>query len=174
MKSRILLIAICIGLFPTLPACSVLKGGDVDATYPVDQDEKRRLKRGRITGDGIKLFSTNDSNGGGGGSGIGVNSYLWRATLDTISFMPLSSVDPHGGVIITDWYEDPDAQGERFKVNVLILDTELRTDALRVSVFRQKRSGGGWRDSSVSKQTAIELEDKILTRARQLRISQGE
>jgi len=107
--------------------------------------------------------------------GIGVNAYLWRASLDTLSFMPLSEVDPFGGVIITDWYANPEMTSERFKVTVYILDTRLRADALAVNVFRQEREAdGGWIDAQASVQTGVEIENAILTRARQLRISQLE
>lgn len=141
-----------------------------EQSYPMDPDDKRREKHGKLTGEGIKLWSTDEDKGGGGGSGIGVNSFLWRASLDTLSFMPLSSVDPHGGVIITDWYENPEAKGERFKVNVIILGTELRADGVRVSAFKQVRGNGGWQDAAVGKDVARDLEDKILTRARELRV----
>lgn len=107
--------------------------------------------------------------------GIGVNGYLWRASLDTISFMPLSEVDPFGGVIITDWYANPQMTSERFKLTVYILDTRLRADALAVNVFRQVRDEtGSWIDAPTSEETAYEIENAILTRARQLRISQLE
>ncbi len=110
--------------------------------------------------------------GQGGGSGIGVNSFLWRASLDTMSFMPLASADPFGGVIITDWYTPPEAHGERFKVTVFILGRELRADGLRTSVFRQVQSGGNnWVDAGVEPQTGADLENAILVRARQLRIA---
>ncbi|HXQ53545.1 MAG TPA: DUF3576 domain-containing protein [Stellaceae bacterium] len=112
------------------------------------------------------------SEGGAGGTGVGVNSYLWRATLDTVSFMPLSSADPFGGVIITDWYSPPDQAGERFKVNIFILGRELRADGVRASVFRQKRDAGGqWTDAAVDQATGTDLENAILTRARQMRLS---
>lgn len=105
--------------------------------------------------------------------GIGVNGFLWRASLDTISFMPLSEVDPFGGVIITDWYANPDMPTERFKLTVYILDTRLRADALAVNVFRQVRDEtGGWIDAQAAAQTSVEIENAILTRARQLRIAQ--
>ena len=107
---------------------------------------------------------------GGGGAGIGVNSYLWRASLDTIAFMPLSSADPFGGVIITDWHSPEGVLQERFKMNVFILVRSLRADGVRVSIFRQVRDrGGSWRDAGVPVQTASRIEDAILTRARQLR-----
>jgi len=121
---------------------------------------------------GLQLFGGKKSDEeSGGGGGIGVNSYLWRATLDTLSFMPLSSADPFGGVVITDWYILPDMPEERFKTQVYILDRRLRSDGIRVAVFRQVRApDGSWREIGVSDRTAIEMEDAILTRARQLRI----
>ena len=113
--------------------------------------------------------------GGGGDSaepgGIGVNSFLWRASLDTLEFMPLSDVDPFGGVIITDWYANPEQPGERFKATVYILDTRLRADALKVSVFRQTGDAGVWADAAVDPETPAQIENAILTRARQLRIA---
>ena len=114
----------------------------------------------------------NNNQSGGGQAGVGVNSYLWRATLDTVSFMPLSSADPFGGVIITDWYSPPDQPAERFKVNVFILGRELRADGVRASVFHQKRDPGGqWSEAPVDTNTATDIENAILTRARQLRLS---
>ena len=117
--------------------------------------------------------SKKDSGGGGGGPvGVGVNSYLWRATLDTVSFMPLASADPFGGVIITEWYSPPDAQQERFKLNVFILDRLLRSDSLRAAIFHQHRGpNGDWVDVTSEPKTATDLENSILTRARQLRVS---
>lgn len=102
---------------------------------------------------------------------IGVNSFLWRASLDTLSFMPLASNDPFGGVIITDWRTDPNAPNERFKMTVYILDTRLRADAVKVNVFKQVNGPSGWADAAVDPDTAIQIENAILTRARQLRLS---
>ena len=103
---------------------------------------------------------------------IGVNGYLWRATLDTLAFMPLQSADPFGGVVITDWYSDPQKPDERFKCTVYILDTRLRGDALKVTVFKEVSNGqGGWAPSQAADQTSIDIENAILTRARQLRVS---
>jgi hypothetical protein len=104
--------------------------------------------------------------------GIGVNAYLWRATLDTLSFMPLASADPYGGVVITEWYANPEKQDERFKCTVYILDTRLRADGLAVTVFKQvKDASGAWVDATASDQTSTDIENAILTRARQLRLS---
>jgi hypothetical protein len=106
-------------------------------------------------------------------SGIGVNSYLWRASLDTVSFMPLNSADPFGGTILTDWYSSPESPKERYKVNVFILGKQLRSDGVRVRVFKQLQGKkGGWNDADVAPETARQLEDTILTRARQLRVAQ--
>ena len=102
---------------------------------------------------------------------IGVNSYLWRASLDTLSFLPPVSADPYGGVIITDWYAAPEAPNERFKATVYILDTRLRADGLNVQVFKQLAVGGVWTDATPSPQTETDLENAILTRARQLRLA---
>ena len=107
----------------------------------------------------------------GGHLVLGVNAYLWHATLDTLSFMPLASADPFGGVIITDWYTAPQSPGERMKVTVYILDRNLRADGLKVVVFRQTRAGAAWTDAAPSPDTAHKLEDAILTRARELRLA---
>ena len=100
---------------------------------------------------------------------IGVNSYLWRASLDTLSFMPLLQTDSNGGVIVTDWYVNPRAPTERMKVTVTILDQDLRADAVRVAALREVNQGGQWVASPVAASTVQKLEDIILTRARDLR-----
>jgi hypothetical protein len=100
---------------------------------------------------------------------IGVNSYLWRASLDSLSFMPLLQTDSNGGVIVTDWYSNPRNPGERVKVSVTILDADLRADALRVAASREVQQGGGWVAAPVQAATVQKLEDIILTRARDLR-----
>ena len=121
-----------------------------------------------IFGDGgFQLFG--DRQPGDEGGALGVNSFLWRASLDTISFMPVNSADPFGGVIITDWHSPPAARQERFKLNIYILGRTLRADGVRVAVFRQVKSDNGWQDADVPNDTQIKVEDAILTRARQLR-----
>ncbi len=102
---------------------------------------------------------------------LGVNSYLWRATLDTLNFMPLASADPVGGVVISDWYAAPEKPDEHMKVTVYILDKRLRADAVKVSVFRQIRAANGWTDAAVNNDTGIKLENAILARARELRLA---
>ena len=100
---------------------------------------------------------------------IGVNSYLWRASLEALSFVPLVQTDSNGGVIVTDWYANPNNPTERMKVTVVILDQDLRADALRVAASRQVMTNGVWVDAPVSAATTQKLEDVILTRARDLR-----
>jgi len=100
---------------------------------------------------------------------IGVNSYLWRASLDALSFMPLLQTDSNGGVIVTDWYANPKNPGERVKVTVSIVDQDLRADALRVAASRQVSQAGQWVDAPVQAATVQKLEDIILTKARDLR-----
>ena len=100
---------------------------------------------------------------------IGVNSYLWRAAVDTLSFAPLVTADSNGGVIVTDWYANPRTPGERVKLTVSIVDQDLRAAALRVAASRQVNQGGVWVDAPVAAATVQKLEDIILTRARDLR-----
>jgi hypothetical protein len=108
---------------------------------------------------------------GKGETGLGVNAFLWRGALDTLSFMPLASEDPFGGVIQTDWYQPPSALDERFKATAYVLASDLRPDAIRVAIFREVMQGGQWAPAPVSKTTVAEIENKILARARQLRAS---
>ena len=157
-------------LIMLISACSSIPEAG-EGSYPLPPEEQRRAKNGRLTGDGIKLFKMGDSSDDGGAvSGIAINSYLWRATLDVLSFMPLASADPFGGVIITDRYEDSANKGVRFKVNAIITSRNLRSDAIKVNVFKQVYTNGSWRDTKANAAVSTEFEDKILTRAREIRI----
>ena len=132
--------------------------------------EDTQANRKSVFGEGGLFGLGGDKPAAGGGSGLGVNSYLWRASLDTIAFMPVTSADPFGGVIITDWHSMSQSPSERFKLNVYILDQTLRADGVRVAVFRQVQDQtGGWRDSAIPDQASLAIENAILTRARQLR-----
>lgn len=105
---------------------------------------------------------------------IGVNGFLWRASLDTLSFLPLETADPWGGIINYGWYSSAGAPNERIKATVYILDARLRADALNVTVNRQVRNAAGeWVEAEVSPQTETDLENAILTRARQLNLAQA-
>ena len=134
----------------------------------------RNQEQGSLFGPG-GLFGGRSNQKEDNGTGVAVNAYLWRASLDTINFIPLVSADPFGGVIITDWYTPSETPNERMKVQVTILDRELRADGVRVSVFKQQTSprGGNWVDAQVDPRTNIDIENAILTRARQLRIAGG-
>lgn len=165
----------------SLSACafiSACSSGDVEYTYPEKYGDGKYTSSGEkpdsIFGeDGLTLFGGVAKQDETGGTSIGVNSFLWRAALDTLSFLPLSSADPFGGVIITDWYTPPDITNERFKINAFIMTKALRSDGIKVSVFKQvKNEHGDWVDADVPAQMATKLEDAILTRARQLRIAQ--
>jgi hypothetical protein len=128
---------------------------------------------GSSSDDGMKEMDTGTSSIASGSTRmtLGVNSYLWHASLDTLSFLPLVSADPFGGVLISEWYVAPTSPDERLKVTIYIMDRALRADALKVVVFRQVRSGTVWQDAAPSPDTAHKLEDSILTRARELRLA---
>ncbi len=168
-------------LLPFLAALTLVSACDslhTEASYPTRPEGSDKIlysdqKRETIWGDdGLsgKLFGKGDDQAEKGG--IGVNSFLWRASLDTISFMPVASADPFGGVILTDWYENVKKPGERYKLNIYILDKALRADGLRVAAFKQKKDGKGWRDVAVPDDTAVKVENAILVRARELRTAQ--
>lgn len=164
----LLLSALLISACDQLPSLDL---GESEASFPKRDELRRNEERGKLTGDGLSLGGGNDQ-ASGGNNPLGVNSFLWRATLDTLAFMPFASADPFGGVIITDWYEDPKAKGERFKVNALILDRQLRADGIKISLFKQEYDEvRGWQDASVEDKLERELEDTILTRARELRVT---
>ncbi len=135
----------------------------------------KNREEGTLFGPGGVFGSKADRKDDNAGTGVAVNAYLWRASLDTINFIPLVSADPFGGVIITDWYTPAETPNERMKVQVTILDRELRADGVRVAVFKQQTGpkGGGWVDAQVDPRTNIDIENAILTRARQLRIAGG-
>lgn len=158
-----------------LAACS---GVDREDTYNTDKERNSRYAYGSAVSDKGALVLFGDREDARKkqleATGIGVNGFLWRAALDTISFMPISSADPFGGTIITDWYAAPNSPNERIRLNVFVLTRELRADGVRVSVFRQIKDGNGWQDAATQPATAGSVEDAILTRARQLHIKQME
>lgn len=157
-----------------LAGCSSL-GLQTEGKYE-DKNQTDIYKNGSVASDngGFSLLG-GETKKDSSALGIGVNGFLWRAALDTIAFLPIAAADPFGGVITTDWYAAPDAPNERIKLNVFILDRDLRADGVRVSVFRQARGvDGNWVDSAVSPATGSSLENTILTRARQMRLAQKE
>lgn len=151
-----------------LSACGL---GDGTPARPRDRENDEFAESGKLFGEnGLVLFG-GEQNNAPEGAALGVNAFLWRASLDTISFMPLVQADPAGGVIITDWYTPPEASNERYKMNVFILDRQLRADGVRVSVFREvKDAAGNWASASTGTETGTQIENAILKRARQMRI----
>jgi hypothetical protein len=167
-------ILVAAAFFPLLLGACSDSGVDVDPTYS-DKDRENLYKNGSLISDagGTNLLGDPDKAPVQEGAGIGVNGFLWRATLDTVSFMPIASADPFGGVIITDWYSPPDTFNERTRLNIFIRDRALRADGIKVSVFRQTKGPDGiWTDAPVAVSTSGGLENAILTRARQIRMAQ--
>lgn len=151
----------------TLTGCEYTPFENVNEDDPADTDYETRKTVFGEGGLGNLLGNSNQNDSGGA---LGVNSFLWRASLETISFMPINTADAFGGVIITDWFSPPESPGERFKLNVYILGRTLRADGVKVSVFRQVRNAQGeWTDTEVPDVTAPKVEDSILTKARILR-----
>jgi len=105
---------------------------------------------------------------------IGVNGYLWQATLDTLSFMPFDQIEPSGGIVVTDWHSTPDAINERVKVSVRFMSEVLRSDGFKVSVIRQEKQSGNWVSVPVQAATELQIEEAILTQARRLRLAKSE
>jgi len=170
MKTSSLLIPSVFGLL-ALSACG---GVASDPTYR-DKPREELYKNGSLVSDdgGWSLLGSGKDKKSAENTGIGVNGFLWRASLDTVSFMPIASADPFGGIILTDWYSAQETPKERTKLNVFIRDRELTANGVKVTVFRQvKNAKGVWEDASVSPTTASSIENAILTRARQIRIAQ--
>ncbi len=177
MSLRRLSTPLIFGLFSTLLLSACGSDLGTSSSFPeqrrgqvyqdgVPEDENTVFGQGGVLGTNKELQSD------GGGGGIGVNGYLWRASLDTLAFMPLTSADPFGGVIITDWYTPPESHGERFKVTVYILDRRLRADGIRVSAFKQNLdTTNNWVPVELTPKTVTNLENAILVRARELRIA---
>lgn len=178
MATRFLVASTLLASVVALAACGSSKPNPTDPIYIGNGGPGSGVggdAAGSIFGDGGLSFGTaktrNDEGGmGGAGGGLGVNAYLWRGALDTLGFMPLASADPFGGVIITDWYTPSGSTGgERFKATAYILGRQLRSDGIRVAIFRQVLTDGQWVDAPVSPVTVNEIENKVLARARQLR-----
>jgi hypothetical protein len=161
-----------------LTGCSNIEKGEAYTNPYTDKMARDRQTESVFGGDGL-FFGGKNKDEPGAGAGIGVNGFLWRASLDTVSFMPLVSADPFGGVIITDWYSPPsdDAETkatERFKLTIYILARDLRADGIRVAAFKQiADKNGNWVDAAAESNTATKIENSILARARELRIASG-
>jgi len=175
IRPSLLLLPAALFAMTVLAGCSASKPNPTDPGYlglgsggPGDPSTTRLGGDDSGTIFGIGKNKKDDATGGGGG-GIGVNAFLWRGALDTIAFMPLASADPFGGVIITDWYTPPGTSGERFKATVYILSRDLRSDGIRVNLYRQVLQNGQWVDATVADSTVGDIENKVLSRARHMR-----
>ncbi len=164
VSSRLMAVAVCASV---LAACA---GAKIEApeVNPTDMPEGPGLFSGE-SGNILEGFKRDKNNPETGGN-IGVNIYLWRAALESVAFMPITQADSNGGVITTDWYSNPAQPDERVRANVLILGKTLRADALKVSLFKQLRTGGVWADAPVAAATVTALEDTILTKARAIKV----
>lgn len=171
--SRLVALGLLIPLALGISACADVKSKN---SYPVPEDTADAQKHGKIgdmadNGDSVFTLFDSSTRRGNAGAALGVNPYLWRASLDTINFMPIASADSNGGTILTDWYSPPSTPKERMKLNVLIKDQTLRADGVQITVFRQKQDKrGNWVDTQVNPATGTQLEDTIIQRARQLRL----
>lgn len=159
-----------------LAACGTVPEGDVSEEVFQSQEERERERIGSVA-DIFGVESVAGVNVGSGRqqalSGTDVNRHLWRASLDTLSFLPIASTDPFTGLIATDWGPVRGAPDERFRVTAYVTDTTLDANALRVSVFREVRDGGAWAPAPVEPEVSRQIEDAILVRARQIRLAEA-
>ena len=170
-------ISLSIALVSVLAACG---SHDIEGSYP-DKGNGATEESGSLFDNFSFGFGGNDAasetaapdspSSPSTPTGLAVNADLWRAALDTLSFMPIATADPIGGVIATDWYNDPNTPGERVKINVVILGLELRADALSVSLFREKRINDRWASVAGNRQTGRQLENIMLGRARDFKMA---
>ena len=162
---RRLLPVVAVAILAVGCSSSQIKPAEVN---PTDMPKGPGLLSGK-SGNLLNAFN-NSSKAADTGGQIGVNIFLWRAALESLAFMPIQTADSNGGIITTDWYSAPERPAERVKVTVLILGKSLRPDALKINLFRQTKTEGGWSNAEASASTARALEDTILTKARALRV----
>ena len=130
--SRLLILLIMSSFF--LNGCNGMPGGDA-RKYPADP--QKRIEKNIAEGKGFRLMDTMDGAKGGVFEFASSNE-LWRASLDTIDFMPLASVNYSGGIIITDWYSTDQTSNDSIKISIRFLTNEIRSDALDIKVFNKK------------------------------------
>lgn len=140
-----------------------------DSLAPKTQKQKRAEDTGTV-------FSSGGIFGGSSKASAGevslINMNLWQASLDVIASMPIEVSDARGGVLSTSWYEDPDNLGEKYRVNVLVKSIDLAPHAIQVTIFKQTiNKDGSWKNIKTSSKLSEDMEDKILTRARELKLS---
>lgn len=154
-----------------LTGCSGDLSSKDDKPTPIGRAETRKRDFGNLFGDDFLMFGGPKKRGSSDMVGSAtVNPFIWRASLDTISFMPLSSADAVGGVIVTDWYTIPSKLNERIKVTIYVTNPQLRADAVKVTIYKQANKGGAWVNAPTDAKSATEMENIILSKARQLRV----
>ena len=157
--------------FSLLLALTACTNSQQTAEAPKSYEEKKKLGFGSLAGpEGLTLSTDNISGRTNDTGGQVINSYLWRASLDTLKFAPLISSDGPGGILITDWYQPVNAK-DRLKIQVRIKDRQLRSDALEVTIYKQVKQNGGWCDSGIDPKASRELENIILLKAREIRVA---
>lgn len=145
----------------------------VGSNFPKSDKQQKSESYGSVFGsNGLQLFGGKNKNSSNTTAPNKVNAFLWHAALDVIQFMPLSSTDYSGGVINTDWYDDPELKNTMYKVTIVIKSSQLSTNALTVTVFKRKFEEGRWRDQKTNRDLATQLEDEILEKARELKVTQ--
>ena len=152
--------------------------GEIPEPLPTEEravarEREERERRGETEDTNLlgDLFAGIGSSGGVQGPAIGVNAHLWKASLDTLSFMPLASADPFGGIIITEWYTSSDSPAEKFKIIVYITGMQLKVDALKIKVFKKiKNETGDWIDQPANQELSVKIENSVLTKAREYKI----
>jgi hypothetical protein len=147
-----------------------------DKKLAMDDAQNRLVTGGGLFGKKASLnFFGNENNSQQSTVGVGlpVNPYLWRASIETISFMPLASTDPFAGTIITDWYTAENSFGERCKLNIFINGADMKTDNLKVSSFCQSLKNNQWVNSPSNSEDNIRLENAILNEAKKLKLTSG-
>jgi hypothetical protein len=168
MTRRIAALLACAGCALLLVACDNGEQGGPHRNEHLGREPGASQSGLSLLGGGGNKSAPQDQ-----GQGLAVNAYLWRGALETLKFMPLTSADPFGGVIITDWWTPPSSTDERFKATAYVVTRQLRTDGIRVSLFRQVRQNGQWVDASVDPAKPAELENMVLAKARELRSQAG-
>lgn len=157
-----------------LAGCSMDLSPKDKEEAPASREDARKYMDGKFLGDDLLVFGDSKKYDPNKGGGMPVNRYLWKAALEVISFMPLASSDATGGVIVTDWYTPGDKPNQRLKMMISITDRVLRADALKVTMYKQVRGRHGeWVDSTVDASMSREMEDLILTKARELKVKNG-
>tara|TARA_B100001250_G_scaffold406794_1_gene426451 strand:+ start:1433 stop:1993 length:561 start_codon:yes stop_codon:yes gene_type:complete len=153
---------LCFGTF-LLSSCAPFNSVDAKKFPP---NPELRVKKNMEEGRGFRLMDGNNKKGGTTYEFASSNE-LWRASLDTIDFMPLASVNYSGGIIITDWYGNNQTTNENIKISIRFLTNEIRSDALDIKVFKKVcDSTNKCKISETSGELIKELNRKILKQAK--------